>query len=83
MTVKRNMMKGILGGLAGFVVGGMGGGFLGLVLGGTYLGSLDLLRSTGLQGYELAAYMGIGIGVLILTPLGVKIALGSAAREKV
>ena len=76
----RKVKKGLLGGLAGFATGVVGGGFLGLVLGGTYLGSLDLHRSVGMQGYELAAYVGVGIGVLILTPLGIKIALGSRGK---
>ncbi len=65
----------ILGGLLGFVVGVIGGGFLGLVIGGTFLGWLEFSKYPGLTGYEVAAYIGAFIGVLIITPLGVKFAL--------
>ena len=68
----RKLLAGILGGLLGLVIGAVGGAFLGLVLGGTFLGWLEFTKYPGLTGYELAAYTGAVMGVLIVTPLGVK-----------
>ncbi len=68
------LMGGFLGSMAGTVVGG----FAGLVLGGTYLGWLSIPAFPALQGYELAAYIGAGAGVLVGAPWGVKIALRAA-----
>ncbi len=72
----------ILGGILGLVVGFIGGGFLGLVVGGTFLGGLDLPNYPGLQGYELAAYVWIVIGVLVVTPWGAKLALRLSGRDR-
>jgi len=58
----------IVGGLIGFFVGGVGGGFLGLVIGGTFFGWVELPNYPYMPGYELAAYIGIILGVLIATP---------------
>jgi len=57
-------------------------GFLGLVVGGTFLGSLDIYKYTGFEGYELAAYVGAIIGALIATLLGVKLALRIASQTE-
>ncbi|MCJ7773156.1 MAG: hypothetical protein MUP22_08500 [Desulfobacterales bacterium] len=73
--MKRKLLQGIIGGFIGFVVGVIGGGYLGLVVGGTFLGGLDVYKHTGLEGYELSAYAGAIIGALIVTLLGVKLAL--------
>lgn len=53
----------------------IGGGFLGLVVGGTFLGGLDIYEHIGFEGYELAAYFRAVIGAIIVTLVGVKLAL--------
>ncbi len=68
----------IFGGLIGFFAGSIGGGFLGLVIGGTFFGWVELPDYPYMPGYELAAYIGIILGILIATPLGVIVALRSA-----
>ena len=75
------LLPGIIGGLIGFTVGVISGGFLGLVVGGTFLGGLDIHENTGLEGYELAAYVGAIIGAIILTLVGVKLARGIADKK--
>lgn len=80
--MKSRLVPGILGGLIGFVVGVVGGGYLGLVVGGTFLGNLDIDQYTGLQGYELAAYVGAIIGALVVTVLGVRFAWGLSDKKK-
>ncbi len=77
--MKRNLLWGILGGFIGFVVGVIAGGYLGLVVGGTFLGGLEVYKYTGLEGYELSAYVGAIIGALIATLWGVKLALRIAS----
>lgn len=77
--MKRRLFPAILGGLSGFIVGAIGGGYLGLIVGGTFLGGLDIYKHTGIEGYELAAYVGAIISALILMVLGVKLALRIAS----
>ncbi|TAA72806.1 hypothetical protein [Planococcus salinarum] len=78
----RRMMMGITGGFTGFVTGLIGGAFLGLVVGGTFLGGFNIHESTGLEGYELAAYVGAGIGAIVLAAVGVKIGKRAADRKQ-
>ena len=79
----KKVMISILGGMLGLLVGIVGGGFLGLVIGGTFFGWLELPNYPSMPGYELFAYIGTILGVLIATPLGVIIALRFVAqREK-
>ena len=73
--MKRKLLLGIIGGFIGCVVGAIIGGYLGLVVGGTLLGSLEIYKHTGFEGYELAAYVGIVIGAIVVTIFGVKLAL--------
>lgn len=68
-----NRRRGILGGLIGFLFGLVGGAFLGLLVGGTFLGGLDIHLHTGLQNYELGAYIGAVIGIIVATPFGFKL----------
>lgn len=81
----KKLLVAMFGGLIGFFSGGLSGGFLGLVIGGTFFGWLELPSYPQMPGYELAAYIGIVLGVLISTPLGVIIALKivAAYAEKV
>lgn len=78
--MKRKLLPGIIGGFIGLVVGVFGGGYLGLVVGGTFLGGLEIYKHTGFEGYELAAYVGAIIGALVVTVLGVKLALRIADK---
>ncbi len=80
--MSKKILAGILGGLIGLLAGVIGGGFLGLVVGGTFFGWLELPNYPNMPGYELAAYIGIILGALIITPLGIVIALKIAARDK-
>jgi len=80
--MKRKLLSGITGGFIGFVVGVIGGGFLGLVVGGTFLGGFEIHKYTGLEGYELAAYVGAMVGAILVTLLGVKLALRIASRTE-
>ncbi|HZK29508.1 MAG TPA: hypothetical protein VFD19_04755 [Clostridia bacterium] len=80
--MKKNPLPGILGGLIGFVVGVFGGGYLGLVLGGTFLGGFDVHEKIGIEGYELSTYVGAIIGAVVLTILGVKLALKIAGKKQ-
>ncbi len=78
--MNKKILVGILGGVLGLLAGIVVGGFLGLVVGGTFLGGLEIYKYTGYEGYELSAYVGAVIGVLIMTPLGVKSAMRIASR---
>lgn len=73
--MKNKLFPGIIGGLIGFIVGVISGGYLGLVLGGTFLGGLDIYETIGIEGYELATYLGSIIGAIVLTILGVRQAI--------
>ena len=77
----RKLLSGFMGGLIGFLVGVFGGGYLGLIIGGTFLGSLDIHKNFGIEGYELAAYIGAIVGGIILAAVGVKIALRIAENN--
>lgn len=79
--MSKKILASILGGLIGFFIGALGGGFLGLVIGGTFFGWIEVPNYPYMPGYELAAYIGIILGVLIVTPLGVIIALKIAGRS--
>ena len=76
--MKKNMLAGILGGFIGLILGAIGGGYLGLVVGGTFLGGFDIYERTGLEGYEIAAYVGAIIGAVVMIIVGITIALGIA-----
>ena len=77
----RRLVRGIVGGLVGFLVGVIAGGYLGMIVGGTFLGCLEFPEYTGLEGYELAAYVGGAIGTILVTPVGIKCAITSPAKE--
>lgn len=77
----KKLLSGILGGFLGLLVGSIGGGFLGLVVGGTFLGGFDIYEHTGIEGYELAAYVGAMIGAVLMVIVGIKIALGIVKRR--
>ncbi len=79
--MSKKIVTGIIGGLIGFLVGVTGGGFLGMVVGGTFFGWVELASYPYMPGYELAAYIGAILGVLIITPLGVTIALRFTCRN--
>ena len=65
----------MLGGFIGLMVGIIGGGYLGLVVGWTFLGAFDIYDRIGIEGYELAAYVRAIIGAIVMTRVGMKIAL--------
>jgi MFS family permease len=77
----KKLLSGILGGFLGLIVGAIGGGFLGLVVGGTFLGGFDIYEHTGLEGYELALYIGAIIGAVVMIIVRIKIALGKVKRR--
>lgn len=80
--MKTKLLPGVIGGIIGFLVGVFSGGYLGLVIGGTFLGGLNIYEQTGFEGYELAPYVGAAIGAIIVTILGVKLALRIDAKHK-
>lgn len=79
--MKKRLLYALTGCFLGLLVGLIIGGFAGLVLGGTYLGRLSIPAFPALQGYELAAYLGAGAGMLVGAPWGVKIALRAAGAK--
>lgn len=79
--MKRKLLPSIIGGFIGFVVGIIGGGYLGLIVGGTFLGGLEIHKYTGIEGYELAAYVGAIIGALISIIVGIKFAMRIADKK--
>lgn len=79
--MKNKWLKGILGGVIGFIIGVLGGGYVGLVIGGNFLGGLDIYKHTGIEGYALTSYIGAFIGALVLTILGVKYVLKGKVKK--
>lgn len=77
----KKLLLGILGGFLGLIVGVIGGGYLGLIVGGTFLGGFDIYVHTGLEGYEIAAYVGAFIGAIVMIIVGIKVALKIAKRS--
>ena len=73
--MKRKLLYGTLGGFIGLVIGAIGGGYFGLVIGGTFLGGVDIHQYTGIEGYELATYVGAIVCAVLATLLGIKYAL--------
>lgn len=73
--MKNKLIPGIIGGLIGFIVGVISDAYLGLIVGGTFLGGFDIYESIGIEGYELATYVGTIIGAIVLTILGVRLAI--------
>lgn len=69
----------VFGGLLGLVLGAIIGGFLGLMAGGTFLGGFNIYEQIGIEGYELATYIGAIVGALA----GIIIALGIVKRKDV
>lgn len=69
--MKNKLLRGIIGGFIGFLLGVLAGGYLGLIIGGTFLGGFDIYERTGLEGYEIATYVGAVFGALVTTRLGV------------
>lgn len=79
--MKNKYFLGIIGGLIGFIIGLFGGGYLGLIIGGTFLGGFDIYENIGIEGYEIATYVGALAGALVLTILGVIIATRSSKTK--
>ncbi len=73
--MNKKLRFGVLGGLLGLLLGVVGGAFLGLVVGGTFFGWLEFSRYPGLTGYELGAYIGVTLGILVATPCGFMLAV--------
>ncbi len=44
----------------------------------SFLGGFDIYERTGLEGYEIAAYVGAIIGAVVMIIVGITIALGIA-----
>jgi hypothetical protein len=80
--MKNKYFLGIIGGLIGFIIGVFGGGYLGLIIGGTFLGGFDIYENIGIEGYEIATYVGALTGALVLTILGVIIATRISNKNK-
>ncbi|ANU17865.1 hypothetical protein BBI11_12850 [Planococcus maritimus] len=67
----RGMWK-LAAGVIGLIAGVFAGGFLGLVIGGTFLGGFDIYEQTGMEGYELTAYIGAVVGGVAGLVFGVR-----------
>lgn len=59
----------------GFILGALGGAYIGLIIGGSFLGSFDIYKFSGIEGYELTTYMGMIVGSLISIPFSIKYAI--------
>ena len=79
--MKSKLLSGSLGGFLGLIIGTIGGGFFGLVLGGNLLGSFNIYERTGLEGYEMATYIGAIIGAVVMAIMGVIISLRIVKRR--
>lgn len=79
--MKNSGMTKLAGAIIGLIIGILVGAFLGLVIGGTFLGGFDIYENTGMEGYELAAYVGAGTGLVAGAILGVKMAAKRAGRK--
>jgi hypothetical protein len=79
--MKNKYFLGIIGGLIGFIIGVFGGGYLGIIIGGTFLGGFDIYENIGIEGYEIATYVGALAGALVFTILGVIIATKTSKRK--
>ncbi len=77
----RKLLFEILGGFLGLIIGAIVGGYLGLILGGSLLGSFDIYEHTGLEGYEIATYIGAIIGAAVMAIVGVKVTLKIIKRR--
>lgn len=73
--MKNKVFRGIIFGMIGLVVGALAGGYLGLIIGGTFLGSFNIYEQTGLEGYQISAYVGAVLGAIVVMILGVKFSL--------
>ena len=80
--MNRKIMAAMLGGLLGIIAGLTGGAFLGLVIGGTFFGWLEIPGYPQMPAYELAVYVGAVLGMLIVIPLGIKLALKIAGQKE-
>lgn len=72
----------MISGTIGFLLGILVGGYVGLIIGGTFLGSFDIYERIGIEGYELTAYIGVIVGILIGTGLGIRFAWRSNKEIK-
>jgi len=68
----KKILSGILCGLVLLLAGAIAGGFLGLIIGGTFLGGFDIYDRIGLEGYELAMYVGAIIGAVVVLIMKIK-----------
>ena len=80
--MENKFLRGFIGGFIGLVIGLLAGGYLGLILGGTFLGGFDIYERTGIEGYEISTYVGAVIGALVVTVLGVKLALKNHQKNR-
>jgi len=80
--MKNKLLPVIIGGLIGFLIGVIVGAFLGLIVGGTFLGGFDIYENIGIEGYELATYVGAIIGAIVLTILGARLAVRISDKKK-